>query len=248
VQPGLPFGSVTHPPGGGRELPGPNGFGVEFVRSGRARRYVLRVRDDGRVRVTIPRGGSVREARQFAEEHRAWITAERLRFAVARRPRLVWRDGTEILFRGRTTAVRCTARGESSEIRFADQVVVVSGQPADLRPAVEAHLRGLAARELGPRLLALAAEQGLRVARVSVRAQRTRWGSCSPRGHIALNWRLVQVPAEVCDYVLLHELMHLREANHSPRFWRHVARVCPGYQAARRWLREHGLRLERAGG
>jgi predicted metal-dependent hydrolase len=102
-------------------------------------------------------------------------------------------------------------------------------------------LRARARLELPPRLLELAARHGLTVSRVSVRNQRTRWGSCSRRGHICLNWRLIAMPDAVRDYVMLHELMHLKRMDHSPRFWKLVAGVCPDYQAARRWLRAHRL-------
>jgi len=99
----------------------------------------------------------------------------------------------------------------------------------------------LAARELPSRLFELARIHGFAVSSVSVRNQRTRWGSCSPSGRISLNWRLVQVPPEVRDYVLLHELTHLRHLDHSPRFWRELARVCPHHAEARRWLRSSRL-------
>ncbi|MEO8256774.1 MAG: M48 family metallopeptidase [Acidobacteriota bacterium] len=88
-----------------------------------------------------------------------------------------------------------------------------------------------------PRLLELAGAFGLQVHRISVRNQRWRWGSCSRTGHICLNWRLVQMPASVRDYVLTHELMHLKQMDHSPKFWALVARACPDYEAARQWLR-----------
>jgi len=104
---------------------------------------------------------------------------------------------------------------------------------------VEAHLRRLAVATLPPRVFELAARHQLPVRRVSVRDQRSRWGSCSRKGTVSLNWRLVQMPDNVRDYVIWHELMHLREMNHSPRYWREVAAVCPEFQTARRWLREH---------
>jgi hypothetical protein len=96
---------------------------------------------------------------------------------------------------------------------------------------------------LPPRLLELAAQQGLAVARVSVRNQRSRWGSCGRDGHISLNWRLVQMPEWVRDYVLVHELMHLRKMDHSPAYWNYVAAACPEYKAARAWLRSNGPSL-----
>jgi predicted metal-dependent hydrolase len=101
-------------------------------------------------------------------------------------------------------------------------------------------LRARAQRELPPRLLELAALHGLSVSRVSVRNQRTRWGSCGPDRHICLNWRLVLMPPDVRDYVLIHELMHLRRMDHSRAYWRLVAAACPDYPSARDWLRRHG--------
>jgi predicted metal-dependent hydrolase len=76
--------------------------------------------------------------------------------------------------------------------------------------------------------------------KIGVRSQRTRWGSCSTRGVIMLNWRLIQLPPWVRDYVLFHELAHLRQPNHSRRFWREVERLCPDWRTAERWLRAHG--------
>ena len=106
-------------------------------------------------------------------------------------------------------------------------------------PEAIRELRRQAARELPERLLRLAEHHGVHVSRVSVRNQRSRWGSCSPDGHICLNWRLVLMPDSVRDYVLIHELMHLRRLDHSRHFWRLVAHACPDYENARQWLREH---------
>jgi hypothetical protein len=113
-------------------------------------------------------------------------------------------------------------------------------QPREaLPPDVVRALRARAKHELPRRLLELAAEHRLAVARVSVRNQRSRWGSCSPNGHICLNWRLVTMPDWVRDYVLIHELMHLKRMDHSRKFWALVSAAFPDYQAARQWLRAH---------
>jgi predicted metal-dependent hydrolase len=97
--------------------------------------------------------------------------------------------------------------------------------------------------ELRARLEELANTHGVAVSRITIRDQRTRWGSCGRDGHISLNWRLVLMPAWVRDYVLIHELMHLRRMDHSRRYWRLVAEACPEYEEARTWLREHGPSL-----
>lgn len=105
-------------------------------------------------------------------------------------------------------------------------------------------LRARAVEELPVRLRALADEHGVTgLTRVSIRNQRTRWGSCGRDGHITLNWRLVLMPPAVRDYVLIHELMHLRRMDHSPAYWQLVAQACPSYADARAWLRANGRTL-----
>jgi len=168
-----------------------------FVRHRRARRYLLRVEPDGRLRVTIPRGGSKREAQAFAERHVEWIAGQRARL-------------TSPTFN-----------------------------------AIERRqLRARAEAELPVRIRELAARHEVTgLVRVTIRNQRTRWGSCGRNGHITLNWRLVLAPQDVRDYVLIHELMHLRRMDHSAAFWRHVAAACPGFAESRAWLRTHGKAL-----
>jgi predicted metal-dependent hydrolase len=100
--------------------------------------------------------------------------------------------------------------------------------------------RALAAIELAQRTYELAAQTNSDISRVTVRSQRTRWGSCSRRRAISLNWRLIQTPQFVIDYIILHELMHLRQMNHSKRFWDEVEKVCPAWREAEQWIRRHG--------
>jgi predicted metal-dependent hydrolase len=104
------------------------------------------------------------------------------------------------------------------------------------------------ARRAARELVAVVAEEeagflGVAFRRIVIRDQRTRWGSCSPSGTLSFNWRLVLAPFEVLDYVVVHELCHLREPNHSPRFWRLVEERRPGWRIQRAWLREHGAEL-----
>jgi predicted metal-dependent hydrolase len=190
------FGGVLSWGTPAREVAPDAGHEWIFVRRRRAKRYILRVDADGRVRVTIPRGGSKREADAFARRHTAWIARQR-----------------------------------------ASLVTLI------VDPAGRDALRRRATDELPRRLHVLAGQHGLTVTRVSIRDQRTRWGSCGRDGHICVNWRLVLMPDAVRDYVLIHELMHLRRMDHSPAFWRFVAAACPDYAAARTWLRLNGPSL-----
>jgi predicted metal-dependent hydrolase len=133
------------------------------------------------------------------------------------------------------------ARAER-ELRERERRTTNAGSPNDEPHASPRALLERARRELPPRLLELAARHGLTVTRVSIRNQRWRWGSCSRSGHICLNWRLVTMPEEVRDYVLIHELMHLKRMDHSPKFWKLVAEACPTYKEARAWLRSQSAR------
>jgi predicted metal-dependent hydrolase len=238
----FPFRGEVPPRGRGLVRSGRATWIVEFVRRRRARHYVLRVADDGSVSVTVPWGGSRAEAERFVRERSGWIERERYRQAVEASWRGPWRAGTRIPYRGADVALEICGESGRVAVRFADQILMVPAEEAgDLRPHVERHLRTVAARELPKRVQELAALHGYRPAKVSVRNQRSRWGSCSPGGHISLNWRLVQMPPAVSDYVLLHELAHLRHDDHSPSFWREVERLCPSHREARAWLRA-GLR------
>lgn len=206
---------------------------VVTVRHRRARRYVLRVWPDGTLRLTVPRSGSVAGAMRFAAGQTDWILRERARQRERARP---WGTGTVIWFRGE----RVTLEQHGGVVRCGREKIEVDAATACAREAVESRLRDLADRELRPRCLELAATRDLKVTRVAVRNHRSRWGACSGRGVITLNWRLVQMPALVSDYILWHELMHLRHPNHSARFWRAVDAVCPTWREAERWLRRHG--------
>jgi predicted metal-dependent hydrolase len=220
---------------------------LRFVRNRRARRYVLRLRPDGAARVTVPRGGALEEAMRFARRNVTWLEQQLLRQALRPSRPTTWQAGTEILFRGEPVRLQIETNGASAHIRFGTEALTVADVNGDLRSAVEKHLWRLAARELPPRVFELAALHNLPVRRVTVRNQRSRWGSCSRRGTVSLNWRLVQAPDSVRDYLVLHELAHLKEMNHSRRFWREVALLCPDFKEAERWLKRHSGLLGRNG-
>lgn len=236
----LPFLRTTPPES--FEPPVPADLAVDFVRMRRARRYILRVRPDGSVRVTVPRGGSRREAISFLRKQAAWIQRERARVrSMHVQPR--WAEGTTLLFRGQPVTIRVVGAGPGRRACYGDRAVPIPEHAIDFRPHIEADLRVLARQELGPRLDRLAASHGLTVAGLTVRDQKSRWGSCSRSGRIALNFRLVQMPPDVSDYILIHELMHLKQQNHSRGFWRLVASACPGFRDAERWLKTTGRSL-----
>jgi predicted metal-dependent hydrolase len=229
---------------------------IVFQRSARARNYRLTLRRDGTAVATIPARGSEREALRFVERHGEWL--ERARARQRSRPSAagVWTVGTHVLWRGEMTEVRVAAVGrpglpggpavpaaDRPQVCLAADVFRVHRLDGDLRPTLEAHFLQRAKVELPARTWELAALTGSEAKQVVVRNQRSRWGSCSANGTISLNWRLVQTPDFVRDYIIYHELMHLREMNHSERFWGRVAEVCPDWRDAEHWIKRNGSLL-----
>ena len=213
---------------------------IVFERSDRARNYRLTLRRDGVAVATIPARGSEREARRFVEQHMDWL--DRARDRQRKRPRApeVWTIGTRVLWRGELTEIRIAAVGDRPHVCLAADVFRVPRLEGDIRPTLEAHFARRAKVELPARTWELSAVTNVDVKLVTVRNQRSRWGSCSANGTISLNWRLVQTPEMVRDYIIYHELMHLREMNHSNRFWARVEEVCPGWREAEHWIKRNG--------
>ncbi|HXT13809.1 MAG TPA: SprT family zinc-dependent metalloprotease [Candidatus Angelobacter sp.] len=222
---------------GSRRIP------LVLVRNPRARRYVLRLRPNGAARVTVPRGGSESEARRFAERNSAWLERQLLRSDGHSNGQEKWLPGKEFYFQGKPVKIETETNGENIVVRFGSEQIKISRSETDLRPAIEKHLWRMAAKEFPPKVFEHAAIHQLTVNQITVRNQRSRWGSCSRRGTISLNWRLIQTPEFVRDYIILHELMHLRQMNHSARYWREVKQVCPDYHLAEKWLKQHSALL-----
>ncbi len=251
------FGLAAPVPAGSPP-PAPAAGGVVFERRPRAHNYRLTLRRDGTAVAVIPVRGSVREAERFVAQHADWL--ERARVRQARRPRgaACWTLGTHVLWRGELTLLRrAQAAPEAGlasgfltgpeparpQVCLGADVFRVPSFDGDLRPTLEAHFARRGKIELPARTWELAAVTGVDVKLVTVRNQRSRWGSCSANGTVSLNWRLVQTPERVRDYIIYHELMHLREMNHSDRFWARVEEVCPDWREAERWIKRNGSLL-----
>jgi len=212
---------------------------VVYRRHARARHYVLRLLANKTVVVTVPRNGTRKFAREFVESRKSWLEKQWRILEAQKPPAQLLKPGMEILFRGGRETLALLATSQTPELILGDQRIPIEPGTEDVRPAVEKHLRRLAVTELTRRVGELASEHQCEVKRVTVRNQRTRWGSCSCHGVISLNWRLIQLPEHVRDYIILHELMHLRHLNHSMRFWAEVEKACPHYRRAEDWLKRH---------
>lgn len=221
---------------------------VQLRRNRLARRYTLRIHSATReVVLTLPPRGSLKQAREFADKHGAWIAAR-----LKRLPQPVpFADGTIMPLRGvaHRIAHRPHARGtvwieaESAEVR----TICVAGAAPHIPRRVRDYLKREAKRELEIASRQAALALGVNVKRVSVRDQTSRWGSCSTTGVLSYSWRLILAPPYVLDYLAAHEAAHLVEMNHSRAFWRQVERVCPDFKKAKAWLDAHGADLHRYG-
>jgi predicted metal-dependent hydrolase len=216
---------------------------VSFRRHVKARRLVLRLsRDRSGVVITVPPRVSRREALDFAKKSSRWIS-ERLRAEPAGRP---LQAGGEILIRGERR--RITHSGvRRGTILLAEDAVIVSGDAAHLGRRLTDWLKAEAKRDLVKASEFYALAMGVRFHRLSVRDQRSRWGSCSSDGTLSYSWRLILAPPFVLDYVAAHEVAHLKHMNHGRNFWRLVLTHCPNASRAKSWLKANGAELHAYG-
>ena len=216
---------------------------VRWRPSTRARHVSLRVCPrDGAVVVTLPPRKGRRAGLALIREHEAWVR-ERL---AALSPIVEFAPGAALSLGGVRLVIRHDPRARGGAFLDGD-VLVVTGAREFLRRRVTDFLRDEAKR----RIVALVAPHAVALAvkprAIRVKDTRSRWGSCAPDGTLAFSWRLVMAPGWVCDYVVAHEVAHLRELNHSPRFWDLVDRLTPHRDAAVEWLRVEGPALLRIG-
>jgi len=218
-------------------------------RSDRARHPRVIVTQEGGVEIVLPRGMAVRHAEPLLAEKRRWIERTLRRFEEARAgapTRL--EDGGVVPYLGEQLSLGVRVEPGRVRPRVAsrrDSLEVAVGEPGAnaLRDALERWYRREARREIGTRLDAATRRAGRTYGRLSIRAQQTRWASCSSSGEMSFNWRLVLGPARVLDYVVEHEVAHLDVPDHSPRFWDLLAERCPEYREHERWLRRNGASM-----
>ncbi len=221
---------------------------VRLRRHRQARRYTLRIDAASRaVVLTMPPRGSLKEAKEFAQKHGAWIAARLKRLPEA----APFAHGVEVPLRGiaHRIAHRRGVRGTvwTEEDVGGNKLICVAGDEPHVDRRVGDFLKREALRDLDAASRRYAGMLGVSVKRVSVRDQSSRWGSCSNTGTLSFSWRLVLAPSYVLDYLAAHEVAHLVELNHSARFWRLVERIHPEVERAKVWLDVHGADLHRYG-
>lgn len=229
---------------------------VAVRRNPRARRFTLRVNEARREAVlTMPLNVSLKDANAFLSRHLGWLEG---RLAALPEP-VLFADGILLPLRGAPHLVRFvgatrgrgvvwTQRPGTNGARGAARLlpsICVAGEAEHAPRRLLDWLKREARKDLAARVTWHAERLSLKPKRMLVRDQATRWGSCSSTGSLSFSWRLILAPHVVLDYVAAHEVAHLKEMNHGPRFWRLVHKTMPRADEARRWLRRHGGELHR---
>lgn len=211
---------------------------VELRRNARAKRMTLRVSAvDGVPRLSLPKRGSLKAAKQFLLEQEGW-----LRNHTSKAPeRVVVRKGLTITLNGESFLLRVHSK---PRVTLApDTLFLPENRPAG--QALERFIKTRARNVITNFVEADAATLGKPFSKISLRDPRSRWGSCNSEGNLMFSWRLMLAPPEVLRYVVAHEVAHLREMNHSGAFWAEVAGLMPDYAAPRNWLKQNGGQLHR---
>jgi predicted metal-dependent hydrolase len=213
----------------------------------RARRYSLRIPTAGTGPVlTLPKTGRLPEAVAFLERHRGWL-AERL----ARRPDTVaFESGATVPLRGKPHRIlhRPDLRGTAWVETIGEAPhIVVAGAGEHLPRRLTDFLKREAKRDIEPAVGLHAARLAVRAGAIRIKDTKSRWGSCTSTGELSFSWRVILAPPYVLDYLVAHEVAHLREMNHSHKFWRAVRETCPDMDRGRAWLKRHGALLHAYG-
>ena len=213
-------------------------------RSFKARRVRLEVRQQTGLTVIVPRSYPIGQLAGFLKSKERWISRNLARFnqlELLSAPKEL-RNGDTIAYLGQDLELvkQENHHGES---------VVLDGNKLVLSPdlfnngllelALEQWYRSEAAKLITEKTTKLSSQMGIDYKRILIRGQKTRWGSCSRKKNLSFNWKLIMAPEPVVEYVVIHELLHLKEMNHSKRFWELVARYCPGWREHKKWLKQH---------
>lgn len=219
-------------------LPGEPPLTIHWRRSARARRLSLRVSGlDGKVTLTLPQRVAMRHGQAFLEERAAWLR----RSLAAIPPPCPVSYGSQLPVEGMMRQVTAHA---GRQIALAGECLLVP-ESRDPGRRIAGWLKLRARARIAAGIEQFAPLLGSEPRRLSLRDPRSRWGSCTAAGDLMFSWRLILAPPVVLDYVVAHEMAHLRQMNHSPAFWSEVARLMPDYTAPRDWLRSNGAGLHR---
>jgi predicted metal-dependent hydrolase len=224
-----------------------NGQTITYTlkRSLRAKRLRLEVRQQTGLTVIVPLSYNIRQLPRLLESKERWISSNLARFShfqsLSAEKEL--RSGDTIPYLGRDLElVKRENHDGVGSITLEENTLAVSPilfKNGILKLALEHWYRTEAAKLINERADKLSSQMGISYKRIVIRGQKTRWGSCSRKKNLSFNWKLIMAPEPVLDYVIIHELTHLKEMNHSKRFWELLAQYCPGWREYKKWLKQH---------
>jgi predicted metal-dependent hydrolase len=214
---------------------------IDLIVRSRRRTFSIEIARDGRLIVRAPQRASARAIREVVEGKRRWIERKqaqvRERYAEVQPKRFV--EGESFMYLGEAYPLSLDGRN-GVPIQFDGNRFVLSDEyVANARNVFAAWYRERAREHLARRTEQYSAAAGIGCGGVRITSARRRWGSCTGKGNLCFTWRLVMAPPDVIDYVVVHELAHIKHPNHSSMFWTEVASIMPDFQSRRRWLREN---------
>lgn len=220
----------------------------EERRGVRYRRITLSILGD-RLRVSAPKNISTKQLNELLLGKQEWILKHWVAMQDKRKPQLNYIDGEHFLYRGNTVILkiqkhsrkmlRVSLEGQVLEVYIPEEI----SDQACIRAALESWYKAQARMVLKDKLDKLAKRMHVSVQTFRLKEQKTRWGSCSSKGNINLNWRIIMAPDAAIDYIIIHELAHLTHLNHSKQFWQRVADFMPEYEYWKKWFKNHGQEL-----
>ena len=217
-------------------------------RSARAKHVRLEVRQETGLTVVIPKSYKIGQIPDLLEAKRSWILDKLAKYGEVQSlcANKEVKSGDAIPYLGRDLeVVKRQNRRNADSVKLEQNRLVVSLRSATsrLNSVLEQWYRVQAAKLIKERADKLSTRLGLTYNRVIIRGQKTRWGSCSHKGNLSFNWKLIMALEPVIDYVIIHELAHLKEMNHTKRFWELVAEHCPRWREHKKWLKDHETEL-----
>ena len=224
---------------------------IEYqINYSRRKTMAITVNGDGTIRVAAPRGTAARTVQKWVASQSPWIVRKLAELETAHRllAQRNYLSGEDFFYLGRPYKLELThePRRVRPAVQLGEGTILVKApdcSPAVVKESLQGWYRWAAGRHIRMRVEHYQVRLGKYPGRITIREQKTRWGSCSARGNLNFNWRVMMAPPEIVDYLVVHELCHLVHLNHSPEFWALVATVIPDYKARKDWLRKNGPSL-----
>jgi len=230
-----------------------NGHTIPYEerRSAGYRRITLTILED-RLRISAPKNVSAKQLKELLLAKQEWILKAWLKNQGALKPPAEYHDGQQFLYRGNSLQLkirrhsrkmlRVSLEGQALEVAIPEDLPEQACQ-SNIQAALLSWYKAQARKVLQDKLDKQAKRMQVTFQTFRLKEQKTRWGSCSGKGNINLNWRIIMAPDAGIDYIIIHELSHLTHLNHSERFWQRVAEFMPEYEYWRRWFKDHGHKL-----